>query len=81
MVKMGTITPRLARALEAVASWPTERQDAAADVLERLDELTSDPIQLDPDERADLEQALDEVRRGEFASDQEVAAMFSRHGV
>ena len=78
---MNQMSPRLARAIEAAKTWSPDRQDAAADVLERIDGLASDPMRLDPEDRADLELALDEVRRGEFASDQEVAAVFSRHGV
>jgi len=39
------------------------------------------PYELTEDERADLEEALAEAERGEFASDEEVAAMYKRHGL
>jgi hypothetical protein len=78
---MGRISKRLEKALEVVAAWPADRQDAAAEVLERMNELATTPHKLSAAERADLEEALAEARRGEFASDAEVAAMFARHGL
>jgi hypothetical protein len=78
---MNSISKRLEKALEAVRSWPPDRQDAAAEVLEHMDRLTTAPYELSPEDRADLEEALAEARRGEFASDAEVAAMFARHGL
>jgi hypothetical protein len=78
---MSSISKRLEKALEAVRMWPADRQDAAAEVLEHMNRLATAPYELSPDERADLEEALAEARRGEFASDAEVAAMFARHGL
>jgi hypothetical protein len=77
---MNAITKRLRKALEAVQAWPVERQDAAAEVLERMNSLATTPYKLSAEERADLEEALAEARRGEFASDADVRAMFARHG-
>jgi hypothetical protein len=78
---MSHISKRLEKALEAVKAWPADRQDAAAEVLEHMNRLATAPYQLSKEERADLEEALAEARRGEFASDAEVPAMFSRHGL
>jgi hypothetical protein len=78
---MSHISKRLEKALEAVKRWPPDRQDVAAEVLEHMNRLTTAPYQLSNEERADLEEALAEARRGEFASDAEVAAMFARHGL
>jgi hypothetical protein len=78
---MNDISERLKKALEAVKAWPSDRQDAAAEVLEHMNQLATSPYQLSEEERADLEEALAEARRGEFASDAEVAAMFARHGL
>ncbi len=75
------ISKRLETVLEAVKAWPLERQDAAAEVLEHMNRLASAAYKLSDEERADLEEALAEARRGEFASDAEVAAMFARHGL
>ena len=78
---MNHISKRLQKALEAVQAWPADRQEAAAEVLEHMNRLAAAPYELSPEERADLEEALAEARRGEFASDVEVAAMFARHGL
>ena len=78
---MNAISKRLQKALEAVKTWPVARQDAAAEVLERMDNLATTPYALSDEERADLEEALVEARRGEFASDAEVTEMFARHGL
>jgi hypothetical protein len=78
---MNSISKRLEKALEVVRTWPPDRQDAAAEVLEHMNRLATAPYELSPEERVDLEEALAEARRGEFASDAEVAAMFARHGL
>ena len=78
---MSSVSKRLEKALEAVRQWTPDRQDAAAEVLEHMHRLVTAPYELSPEERADLEDALAEARRGEFASDAEVAAMFARHGL
>jgi hypothetical protein len=78
---MSSISKRLEKALEAVRTWPSDRQDAAAEVLEHMNRLATAPYELSPEEREDLEEALAEARRGEFASDAEVAAMLARHGL
>jgi hypothetical protein len=78
---MDTISPRLARVLESIRTWPAERQDEAAALLEHLNALETSPYVLSDEERADIEEALAETERGEFATDAEVAAMFRRHGL
>ena len=64
-----------------VKAWSADRQEAAAEILEKLNLIATTPYQLSDVERADLEEALDETRRGEFASEAEVAALFSRYRV
>lgn len=76
---MCQVSKRLERVFEATKAWPLHQQEAAADVLERMDDLARKPYLLSADERADLEEALQEASRGEFASDAEVTAMFARH--
>jgi hypothetical protein len=78
---MGHISKRLEKVLEAVRQWPADRQEAAAEILEHMDVLETEPYELSPEERADLEEALDELRRGELAGDDDVAAVFSRLGL
>jgi hypothetical protein len=76
---MTIASKRLEKVLQAVQSWPVERQEAAAVVLEQIGRLASTEYNLSDEERMDLEEALAEAHRGEFASDAEVAAMFERY--
>jgi hypothetical protein len=76
---MTVVSKRLERMLQAVGSWSIDRQEAAADVLEQIDRLTTSTYELSEDERSDIEQAIAEARRGEFASEAEVAALFARY--
>jgi hypothetical protein len=78
---MNQISKRLEMAVQAARAWPPDRQDEAAELLERMDVYLKAPYELSDEERADLEEALAEVRRGEIASDAEVAAMRRRHGL
>ena len=67
--------------LQAVETWPEDRQDAAAELLERLHELAISPYKLSDEELADIEEGLAQARRGESATDAEMAAMFRRFGL
>jgi hypothetical protein len=74
------MTKLLDKALECVRAWPKDRQDDAARLLLAMDRRDAEPYKLTPEERAEIDAALDEAERGEFASDQEVAALFQRFG-
>ncbi len=65
--------------LERVQSWPPERQEDAVRLLLAMEAEGTKPYVLSPDEEADLRQALEEVARGELASDAEVETFFARH--
>lgn len=43
--------------------------------------LASPPASLSHEERAELEAALAAAKRGEFASDPDVKAMYAKHGL
>ena len=65
--------------LDRVHSWPKARQEDAARVLLAMEAQTSAPYLLTDDERVDVLAALDEVARGELATDAAVEAVFARH--
>jgi hypothetical protein len=65
---MNQLSKRPQNVLEAVKAWPIERQDAAAEILEHMNALTTAPYKLSSEERTDLDEALAEARRGDFAS-------------
>jgi len=75
----GVTKEQIEQIFERVRTWPLERQEDAAHILLRMEELGVEPYQLDEDERREIEAALAEAERGEFASDEEVEAVFSRY--
>ena len=72
------MTKLLEKALDAVRAWPADRQDEAAKLLRALDRLGPGPYQASPKELAAVDEALEQVERGERASPAEVEAAFAR---
>lgn len=64
--------------LDRVRTWPVERQEDAARMLLEMEAQDSDVYRLSDEERADIEASLEELARGEVASDERVAAVFAR---
>ena len=76
---MGAMTKKEIEAvLDRVRTWPIERQEDAARTLIRMEAHGRHVYVLSDEERADIEEALEEVARGEVASDDQVASVFSR---
>ena len=74
------MTKLLERAVAKVCELPEADQDEAAEVLLSLVAKFHEPVRLDEQTRATVREGLEQARRGEFASDEEVAAVFKRHG-
>jgi len=72
------MTKLMDKALAAVSAWPADRQDEAAKLLLALDRLGPGPYQASPEELAAIDEALEQVERGERASPGEVEAAFAR---
>ncbi|MGH6816059.1 MAG: hypothetical protein ACREC6_10160, partial [Hyphomicrobiaceae bacterium] len=72
------MTTLLEKALEVVRGWPDQRQNDAALLLLALDRLGSQPYSASPDELRAIDEALAQTARGEFASDEDVEAVFAR---
>ena len=71
------MTERLDRAIASVRNLDPEAQDRIASaMLSLLDE--DEPEEIDPEHLPDVLQGLAEADRGEFASDEEVRAIFER---
>lgn len=69
------MTKLLERAFAAVAVLPEEAQDEAASMLLRFA-----GVEQPPEEHADLARAEAEAARGEFATDEEIRAMWAKYG-
>lgn len=74
------MTDLLDRAIARTRSLPPEMQDEVARMLLLYAGESELFIQLTPEEEADLAEAEAEVDRGEFATDEEVRAVFAKYG-
>jgi hypothetical protein len=72
------MTKLMEKALEAVRAWPQGRQDEAAQLLLALDRLGAGAYHASEDELRAIDEALEQVARGELASPAEVEAAFAR---
>jgi hypothetical protein len=66
--------------LDRVLSWPPERQEDAAAMLLTLEAQEGEVYHPSEDEWVAIQEGLDQAKRGEFASDEEMEALFSRFG-
>lgn len=64
--------------LDRIHAWPKACQEDAVRVLLAMEAQDTSTYVLSDEERADLEAALEEVARGDIASDAEVAKAFRR---
>ena len=75
------MTELLQRAVETLRGLPPETQDALARILLQLagDDLSI--VRLSADEEESLKTSLSEAERGEFATDDEIRAIWAKHGL
>ena len=69
----------LEQAIEKLKKLPRERQEYAAEVLERIAEAGEEVYVLSDEERRLVREGLDELDRGEAASQAEVRAVFDKY--
>lgn len=77
------MTQLLDKAIERTRALPPETQDEFARVLLRLagDDDEQAVYQLTSIEEASLAKSLEQAERGEFAADEEVRAIWAKHGL
>ena len=66
--------------LDRVRTWSPEDQEEAAFLLMILEERRLEPYEFDAEELAEIDAALEEAERGEFATDEEMKALFEYRG-
>jgi hypothetical protein len=64
--------------IDRVAALPKAAQDEVVRSVVAIEQRHTGIYRLDDEERADILAALEEVRRGEVATDDEAAAVFRR---
>lgn len=74
------MTRLLEQAVAAVSALPDEQQDEFARVLLQLAGVEQPPYRLVSEERADVDASMAEAQRGEFATDEEIRAIWATHG-
>jgi hypothetical protein len=75
------MTRLLEQAAETVRVLPDEVQDELARILPQLAGVEQPPYELTSEEEADLNASLAEAERGEFATVEEVRALWAKHGL
>ena len=75
------MTKLLDRALEAARNLPSDAQDDIARVVLQLAGGEVAAVVLSPDERAAITASKAAAARGEFATDEQVRAVWAKHGL
>ncbi len=75
------MTELLEQAVETVRALPPEAQDAVARFLLDLAGDDEPALQLTAEEEASLDESLAQAERGEFATDEQVRAIWAKHGL
>jgi hypothetical protein len=65
--------------LDRVKTWPPERQEDAVAMLLEMEAEATGVYHLTEEDRKAIELSMEEARRGEFATDEEVEAVFGRY--
>lgn len=78
---MANMTKMLEEAIKKVRELPEAEQNEAAEILLSVAAKNAAPIVLDEETSAAVAEGLAQAERGEFVSDEDMAAFFKRHGV
>ena len=72
---------RFERAIEAARALPTEQQEDIASALFSLMGYDNDdePLRLTPEEKAAIARSREQAARGEFASEEEIEAIWKKY--
>lgn len=72
------MTKLLDQAIQKIRELPETEQDEAAEMLLALASKRAEPVHLDDETREAVREGQAQARRGEFVSDEEMAALFKR---
>lgn len=71
----------LEQAIEKIRNLPEDRQADAAEVLEQIAAAGGDVFRVAEDDRAAVLEGLEQLKRGEFATDEDMAALWKKCGL
>lgn len=69
---------KIVELIERVKTWPVQRQQDIARVIEAMEESGTNMYRLSDDERRGVDVGLDQAKRGEFVSDADVKTFRTR---
>jgi hypothetical protein len=72
------MTELMDKAIASVRSWPARQQNEAAEILLALDRLGADAYVAGEDEQRAIDEALAQIEAGDYATDAEIEAAYSR---
>jgi predicted transcriptional regulator len=75
------MSPGTKKLLEKVASWPAEDQQELAEIVAEIEARRTGRYTMTDDERTAVDKGLNQIRRGEFVSDEEMHSFWKRFGV
>ena len=70
---------KLQHLLERIAALPNELLDDVQESVDEIERWRGDVFRLSDDERTAVRKGMDAARRGDFISDEELAAFYHRH--
>jgi predicted transcriptional regulator len=73
------MSPASKTLLERVQSWPIEDQEELAEVAREIESRRSGVYRLSDQERAAVRAGMDDARRGDFATDEELEEFYQLH--
>jgi len=75
------MTKLLENGIDAVRDLPADQQNRAGELLLSLAEQAKRRVRLSPEQIDDVRLAIAEADRGDFASDEEMAALWKKCGL
>jgi hypothetical protein len=73
------MSPGTKSLLEQVQSWPLEDQEELAEVAREIESRRTGVYRLSYEERTAVRAGMEEARRGDFASDEEIDDLYRLH--
>ena len=67
--------------LESVRSWPEQDREELVELAREIEARRSGVYVLSDEERAAVQEGLDQAQRGEFVPDHEMTAFWKKYGV
>ena len=73
------MSPKTKTLLERVQSWPEEDQEELADVAREIESRRTGIYRLSDEERTAVRAGMDDARRGDFATEEEIEEFYQLH--